>query len=73
MSSLNDRIAAFRREFPAAADRDALAAVWERIKRWRHNRHSRLELARMSPRELRDIGLTPADGERECNKSFWVA
>jgi hypothetical protein len=29
------------------------------------------QLARFSPRVLRDIRITPADRENECNKPFW--
>ena len=39
---------------------------------WQRNRRSRIELSRMSPRELRDIGLSPAEAETECNKPFWT-
>jgi uncharacterized protein YjiS (DUF1127 family) len=34
-------------------------------------RRARDELARFSPRMLQDIGITPADRERECIKPFW--
>ena len=34
-------------------------------------RRARDELARFSPRMQQDIGITPADRERECIKPFW--
>jgi uncharacterized protein YjiS (DUF1127 family) len=41
------------------------------IRAWRQRRASRDELARLDPRLLRDIGLTPADAWLEINKPFW--
>ena len=38
---------------------------------WRHRVQERAELARMSDRELQDIGLTRLDAVREYQKPFW--
>ncbi len=38
---------------------------------WRHRAKERAELARMSERELQDIGLTRLDAVREYQKPFW--
>lgn len=43
----------------------AECAAWPR--RWR----SRAELAQFGERDLRDIGVTSADAERECGKPLW--
>jgi uncharacterized protein YjiS (DUF1127 family) len=40
---------------------------------WRRRARDRRQLARMSHRELRDIGCTPVDAHREINKPFWRA
>ena len=39
---------------------------------WRRRTRSRTQLARLSERELRDIGVTPAEAARECAKPFWL-
>ncbi len=41
------------------------------IKVWEHRRNSRKELARLSPRMLKDIGLTKGETWAEINKPFW--
>jgi uncharacterized protein YjiS (DUF1127 family) len=38
---------------------------------WRERARSRRSLHHLDARMLRDIGLTPADVERECRKPFW--
>ncbi|HEY4165829.1 MAG TPA: DUF1127 domain-containing protein [Reyranella sp.] len=40
---------------------------------WRRRARGRRQLARMSARELRDIGCTQSDAHREINKPFWRA
>jgi len=40
---------------------------------WRDRLRSRRELAAMSERELRDIGLTRYDARHEARKPFWRA
>jgi len=55
----------------AVSDRLALRLVHS-FAAWRRRARSRTQLARLSERELRDIGLTPADAARECAKPFWL-
>jgi uncharacterized protein YjiS (DUF1127 family) len=45
----------------------------ERLAEWRRRSRERAALARLDMRDLRDIGLTPADAAREINKPFWRA
>jgi uncharacterized protein YjiS (DUF1127 family) len=40
---------------------------------WRERENQRSELARMSPRELADIGLTDAERQAEVDAPFWRA
>jgi uncharacterized protein YjiS (DUF1127 family) len=51
-------------------------SLWDRlcsvIEAWRLDRRSRDELAHMTLRELRDIGITPVERDRECNRPFWM-
>ena len=49
----------------------ALSRLYSSLAEWYRRRRSRDELARFSPRMLQDIGITPADRERECIKPFW--
>ena len=43
------------------------------VRRWRERSRQRQQLARLDRRMLRDIGITPDEAERECNKPFWRA
>ena len=72
MSSLADRVAALRCDLPTPVRGSIFAMVWAQLVTWQRNRRSRIELSRISPRELRDIGLSPAEAETECNKPFWT-
>jgi len=51
-------------------------SLWDRlcsaVAQWQHNRRSREELAHLTLRELRDIGITPGERDRECNRPFWM-
>lgn len=38
---------------------------------WRQRIRSRQRLACLTARELADVGLTPEDVARECDKPFW--
>ena len=38
---------------------------------WRRRGKSRRDLARLDPRMLRDIGLSPKQAARESDKWFW--
>ena len=49
----------------------ALGGLYSCVAEWYRRSRSRAELARFSPRMLRDIGITPGDLERECDKPFW--
>jgi uncharacterized protein YjiS (DUF1127 family) len=49
---------------------DELGAL---IKEWRRREHGRRELAALSDRCLRDIGLTRYDVRTEVRKPFWRA
>jgi uncharacterized protein YjiS (DUF1127 family) len=42
-----------------------------RVAEWYRRSRSRRQLARFSPAMLRDLGITPAEREEECNKPFW--
>jgi uncharacterized protein YjiS (DUF1127 family) len=56
-----------RRRGPAELFHAALALVRE----WRERTRQRNQLARLDARMLRDIGVTAAEAERECEKPFW--
>jgi len=43
------------------------------FKEWQRRAHGRAELAALSDRELRDIGVTRYEARREIGKSFWRA
>ena len=43
------------------------------VAEWLRRHRSRQSLATLSAYELRDIGLTPNDQQRECAKPFWRA
>ena len=52
-----------------------LAIAWSVLRHvmaeWRRRSRSRQTLAGLSAYELRDIGLTIHDQDRECAKPFW--
>jgi uncharacterized protein YjiS (DUF1127 family) len=52
---------------PTSTWRSAL----ETLHVWRRRARERAELARFSERELRDIGLSASDAQREVDKPFW--
>jgi len=43
------------------------------FKEWQRRAHGRAELAALSDRELRDIGVTRYEARREIGKPFWRA
>lgn len=49
----------------------ALIALFDRLAKWQLLARQRRELQKMSDRELKDIGLSRADVEREVAKPFW--
>ena len=55
----------------AGTGRCALSRLHSSLAEYYRRRRSRDELARFSRRMLQDIGITPADRERECIKPFW--
>jgi uncharacterized protein YjiS (DUF1127 family) len=59
---------------PRRADRreSVAARFWRMFEEWRRRTRSRTQLARLSERELRDIGLTPVDAAKESAKPFWL-
>ena len=50
-------------------------SIWHEIVKllrlWRRRIRNRRELASLDHRMQRDIGVTPADIARECEKPFW--
>ena len=42
-------------------------------RQWLKRVHERGELARLDVSTMRDIGVTPSEIARECNKPFWRA
>ena len=57
---------------PAVRRSDSLVARIRRaLAKWHSRARGRTQLARLSERELRDIGLTSAEAAREYAKPFW--
>lgn len=56
---------------PAAARAPALAGLAGFLRRAVAIRRSRAALAALSPDQLRDIGVTPAQARRESARPFW--
>jgi uncharacterized protein YjiS (DUF1127 family) len=54
-------------------DRDWLRRLWALLGCWRRRSQGRADLARFDERDLRDIGVSPADAYFEVNKPFWRA
>ena len=52
---------------------DTLRAALALIRLWHRRAHERQQLARLDARMLRDIGVTPVEALRECDKPFWRA
>ncbi len=50
---------------------EILETVRPLYRRWRNRARQRAELARMSDREFRDIGISRARVWREVSKPFW--
>lgn len=48
-------------------------SVIDTLRLWRRRARERTELARFTARELRDIGVTPADALYEIAKPVWRA
>lgn len=57
---------------PAVRHSGSLGArIHAALAAWRRRARERAQLAHLSERELRDIGLTPGEAEREYAKPFW--
>ncbi|MBX6366335.1 MAG: DUF1127 domain-containing protein [Rhodospirillales bacterium] len=58
---------------PAAKERGArtLSRLVSVVRLWRERARARAELARLTDRELRDIGISRCDVYREIWKPFW--
>ena len=50
---------------------DLFRAALALVGQWRERARQRRQLARLDARMLRDIGVTAAEAERECEKPFW--
>lgn len=50
---------------------ETLIALFDRLAEWQQLARQRRELRQMSDRELKDVGLSRADAEREAAKPFW--
>lgn len=46
---------------------------WALLREWRRRARSRAQLAALDERMQRDIGVSPLDVARECQKPFWRA
>jgi uncharacterized protein YjiS (DUF1127 family) len=61
------------RSISPAPSRQWLADLFTLVNVWRRRARGRQELAALSDRCLRDIGLTRYDALREVRKPFWRA
>jgi uncharacterized protein YjiS (DUF1127 family) len=70
MSTLRQRRAAPRH--PGLARGTApTSRLLATLREWRRRLAGRAALRQMSPRQLRDLGITAAEVARECAKPFW--
>jgi uncharacterized protein YjiS (DUF1127 family) len=59
---------------PTATRSEGIAeGLWRTIKLWRRRALDRAALGRFSRRDMRDLGLSPSDVQREIRKPFWRA
>lgn len=72
MSSLAYRPATTRLQRTSDRRARLAARIGHALAAWLRRAQSRTQLAQLSDRELRDIGLTPAEAAREYAKPFWV-
>ncbi|WP_147177891.1 MULTISPECIES: DUF1127 domain-containing protein [Alphaproteobacteria] len=54
---------------PATQPSGAMARLWQRLSHWRMKRAGRLALSELTNDQLRDIGLTRVEADREVRKS----
>jgi uncharacterized protein YjiS (DUF1127 family) len=75
MSTLEQRLAARWRRQPYESGFSRLPLLVATVRylaaEWRGRARSRAELAQMSDRDLRDIGITRAEAAHESTKPFW--
>ena len=76
MSTLKDRLAAARLRRARhtngiASPPTVVARLWCEVKAWHRRNREREELARMTRRELQDLGITPGEALKELAKPFW--
>ncbi|RJF75444.1 DUF1127 domain-containing protein [Rhodopseudomonas palustris] len=50
-----------------------LTQVAETVRLWRQRQHDRDSLARLSERDLHDVGLSWSEAAAEVDKPFWRA
>jgi uncharacterized protein YjiS (DUF1127 family) len=62
-----------RRPLTICQDTGVLERAVRRVVQWRRRQRELGELARLGERELRDIGVTPAEVAAELRKPFWRA
>jgi uncharacterized protein YjiS (DUF1127 family) len=60
----------FSSKAPLAGTFDSLARI---AAQWRSRNRERRDLARLTGRDLRDLGMTTSQAEFEINKPFWRA
>jgi uncharacterized protein YjiS (DUF1127 family) len=63
----------YDRRSPCGQLGELICAVPGALRRWRRRARGRADLLRLSPRDLRDIGIAPSEAARECGKPFWRA
>jgi uncharacterized protein YjiS (DUF1127 family) len=56
---------------PAISATRLLARIWRTLNTWRQRSASRHALARLSPRLMKDAGISEAERFVEFNKPFW--
>jgi len=75
MSTLEQRLAARCRRQPYESSFSRLPLLVATVRylaaEWCRRARSRAELAQMSDRDLRDIGITRAEAAHESTKPFW--
>jgi len=49
----------------------AIMSAWLKVKAWREVSRQRNELRNLSDQLLKDIGISPADAQREADRHFW--
>jgi uncharacterized protein YjiS (DUF1127 family) len=63
--------AALRRPFGLRLSRPDLAGLAALVALWRRRARTRVQLSRLPPEILRDIGIGEREAEVEARKPFW--